>query len=396
MAKQQRVLYFFPYNPIGRQSGAQTRAITLLRYFKSRGMKVDLVSRQGDWEKITPEEMDMVRNSGFVENAWFWSRKPPKKNPLVYFFQYKLPHMLFNRKLNPIKGGLPNLVNLHLRREFDKLLQQNKYDYIIISYAYYADLIKDNPFINGACTIMDTHDLMASQHQLDKNVNVGAALGDEIRRLSLYDQIWACSGEENYFFSQFIRKETLYIPTMVEEPRQDDGRTEKKYDIIYVASDNENNKKSAAWFFDKVYPLLPQSYRLCIIGKINAHIPQGLSNVTYLPFVEDLSDYYLASKVVICPMLAGTGVKIKVLEAFSYGKPVVCNERGLDGLPEKTDNGCLVSESPAGFADHITHLLTDPALFAEQSAWSAASFRKTFAAEKVYQRIDAALKVNQP
>lgn len=395
MSEHQRILYLFPYNPVGRQNGAQSRAYMLLQYFKSRGMKVDLVSRQGQWERITEEEMEMVRKSGLVENAWFWFRKPPKKNPLVYLFEYKLPNMLFNRKLNHVKGGLPNLVNLHLRREFDKLLTQNKYDYILISYAYYADLVKDNPLIGDAFTIIDTHDLMASQHQLDKNVNVGAALGDEIRRLSLYDQVWAISTEEHYLFSQFLGNKVKYVPMMLHEPVPASGSSGPQFDLIYVASDNDKNIMSATWFFEKVYPLLPQSYRLCVIGKINSHIPQGLGNVTYLPFVEDLNDYYQASKVVICPMLAGTGVKIKVVEAFAYGKPVVCNERGLDGLPDKIDNGCLVSEDPAGFADHIIRLLTDPALYAEQSALSAASFRRTFAAEKVFQRIDAALKVKK-
>lgn len=395
MSAQQRILYFFPYNPIGRSSGAETRASTLLGYFKSRNFSVDLISRQGDWERIPEEGMEAIRKSGFVENAWFWFRKPAKKNPVSYFFKYKLKHLLYNLTHPSPKKGLPNLVNQHLRTEFDKILSQHTYDYIIISYVYYADLIKDNPLVGSAQTIIDTHDLMSSQIQQDKKVDVGIALGDEIARASLFDQVWACSSDEHYFFSQFVKKAIVYIPIMVEAPKQHTGQAEIKYELIYVASDNESNKRSAKWFFEKVYPLLPKSYRFCVIGKINAHIPQGLDNITYLPFVEDLGDYYLASKVVLCPMLTGTGTKVKVLEAFSYGKPVVCNERGQDGLPDKSNNGCLVSQDPAGFAAHINNLLNDPVLYTAQSAFSIASFRNTFTAEKIYKRLDTALKVQQ-
>lgn len=388
-----RVLYAFPYNPITLHSGCQTRAYTLLRYFKDRGMKVDLISRQGDWERISPEGMEAIRNSGLVEKAWFWFRKPLKKNPITYFFNYKLKELLFKLKLKPVKGAVPNHVNSYSQQLFNDILQHNSYDYIIISYIYWADLIKNNPYIGQAVTILDTHDFMSSQHQRDKGFRLGPALGDEVRRLSLFDQVWSLSQEETYFFGQFVKGETWFHPVVVEKAPPAAADTPEKFDLIYVASDNRNNMISCEWFFNQVYPLLPATIRICVIGKITAHVPSGLKNVTLVPFAASLSEYYDQSRVVLCPMLAGTGVKVKVIEAMSFGLPVVCNNHGLDGLPNKSSNGCLATENPAEFAAYIQQLLNDPVFYAQQSAFAAACFKNNFSEEIAYRQLDAALGI---
>ncbi|RFS26643.1 glycosyltransferase [Chitinophaga silvatica] len=382
-----KVLFSFPLNPIEKISGSQTRVITLLKYFKERGMEVDFFSLTDFWGITPPENIKAFRESGLVRNAWFYPRKPNKKNFFQYLFSYKLPKLLFS-----VKGAIPNHVSPYLQKKFNAVLESNQYDYIIISYAYWADLIKNNPRIGNAVTIADTHDLLASQHQHDKGVLKGIAIGDELNRLAKFDQVWLCSPEENYFFSQFLKNELKYIPTMVEEPANLKKDLPKKFDLIYVASHNPHNLVAVDWFFKKVFPLVPEQVNLCVVGSIGKHIPGTFKNITFVPFAEDLSEYYLQSKVVICPMLSGTGVKIKVVEAMLYGLPVVCNERGLDGLPEKNNNGCLVTEDPKEFAEHIMQLLNDEALHAQQSALSASSFKKNFTAANVYKKLDAALK----
>ena len=74
-------------------------------------------------------------------------------------------------------------------------------------------------------------------------------------------------------------------------------------------------------------------------------------------------------------MLSGTGIKIKVIEALSYGIPVVTNRRGVDGLVNKKENGCLVSDDPKIFAEEITRLLKDE-IFYNQMRDNAISYFK--------------------
>jgi len=389
-----QVLYFFPLNPADKNSGSISRALGLFSYFKARGMKVDFISKQ-HWGNYTEQSIAAFENAGLADSIQVLRRKPVKKNPIAYFFSYKLKHILFERKLKLIKGSIPNQTTLHLRNQFDKILQQKKYDYIIISYAYWADLIKDNPNTKGATTIIDTHDLLAAQHQNDVGYDRNVAVGDELRRLSLFDQIWAISSEETYFFRQFFKDKVHYIPIMVKEPRpQTTDENHKKFDLIYVATDNPHNKISAKWFFDEVYPSLAKGLTICVIGTILDHIPKDLSNVTRIPFAEDLSDFYYISKVALCPMLSGTGVKVKVVEAMAHALPIVCTTSGVDGMPDKMNNGCLVSNDAAVFAANIQQLLNDVSLYNEKKKESRDYYEKNFKTQKVYELIDHALNIS--
>ncbi|SEW51980.1 glycosyltransferase family 4 protein [Chitinophaga arvensicola] len=389
-----RILYFFPLNPVDKNSGSRTRALNLLKYFKARDLKVDFITKLV-WGLYTPETVQAFRNSGLAENIWVMERKPVKKNPVKYFFSYKLWHILFERKLKLVKGSIPNHTTLNLRKQFDAMLKREQYDYIIISYAYWADLIRDNPLVGKAVTIIDTHDLLASQHQNDVGFDKGAALGDELRRVAQFDQVWAISPEETYFFGQFLKDKVKHIPMMMDTPPVVQPLGEKEFDLVYVATDNPHNLVSSAWFFKEVYPLLSPQLKICVIGPITEHVSADYKNVTRIGFVDDLDEYYLKSKISICPMLSGTGVKVKVVEAMSHGLPVVCSDRGVDGLPDKTNNGCLVTNDPQLFADYIQQLLTNKSLYEEISAQSLASFHKHFSKEEAYKKLDRALGISK-
>src|SRR3546814_174278 len=161
----------------------------------------------------------------------------------------------------------------------------------------------------------------------------------------------------------------------------------KIHDLIYVASDNPHNLIAAEWFFKEVHPRLPERLRMCVIGKISAHIADH-PNVVKIPFAEDIGPYYAQSKVAICPILSGTGIKIKVVEAITHGLPVVCTTRGTDGMPDKINNGCLTGDDPQEFARNITTLLENPGFYQEQANLAAETFYRHFEKTRCYQKLD--------
>src|SRR3546814_14100741 len=111
--------------------------------------------------------------------------------------------------------------------------------------------------------------------------------------MSLFDEVWAISTEERYIFSQFCGDKVKLVPLMLDPPSvtYPDRTAPKKFDVIYVASDNPHNTRAAKWFFDKVYPQLTEQIRLCVIGKISGHIGT-YRNVTKITFAEELDEFY--------------------------------------------------------------------------------------------------------
>jgi len=72
-------------------------------------------------------------------------------------------------------------------------------------------------------------------------------------------------------------------------------------------------------------------------------------------FVNDLNDIYLKEGILLCPILSGSGVRIKVLEAMSKGAPILSTPKGAEGIQH--DTNCLfIAESTADFIEKSIQL----------------------------------------
>lgn len=383
-----RILYHILDNPMGKNHGNMTWSLQLLKYFRKRGFDVDFVSDR-DWGMWSNMDIKAFEKTGLARSVHILDRKPSKKNLLRYFFLHKLPHFFIKRKAGFYRPSIHDHITLFYQKQFNEILKKGKYDFVYINYVTCSNLIKDNPYVGKAIKIIDTHDFFTSQFQKQRGFNIGKAFKEEIERLSLFDDIWTVSVEEHYIFSQFCNRKVSLVQTMLEKPSLNLmlSATEKEYDIVYVASDIIHNKISANWFFTEVYPQLAPDLKIVVIGKITDHIPD-FANVHKIRFVDDLGSMYAKSRIAICPMLSGTGIKVKVVEALSFGLPIVCSPRGVDGLLNKVNNGCTIAENEKQFASAISHLLNDTVLYARESQLAEASFDLFFSTQSAYKKLD--------
>lgn len=63
----------------------------------------------------------------------------------------------------------------------------------------------------------------------------------------------------------------------------------------------------------------------------------------------------------IIPLLSGGGMRVKILDAWAWGLPVVSTPIGAEGIDIRPDEDILIAEEPAAFAANVATLLTDPA-----------------------------------
>lgn len=377
--KYMKVLYYYPENPLLLNQGNNARALSLLKYFKDRKFEVDLVGERAN--NFTEESISQLKELQLISEGYLLKDFKRKKNQLKYFFFYSLP--------NKISGKLKDFDRSRFgqRKHFNDILEKNEYDFIIISYVYWASLIKDNPNVKKAKLVIDTHDFLTSQFQNQKKFDLGKYFDKEINTLNLFDKVLVISNEEKYIFSQFVKKEIAIVTHTIEQKNSNIEIADRKYDLVYVASNNEHNVKSAKWFFEEVFPKIDKNITICVVGRITAYCPDG-SNISKLEYVENLDSIYQNSKIAICPMLSGTGLKIKVVEALSFGLPIVCNERGVDGMINKTNNGCLVTNDPVKFANYISRLATDLDFYNENSVKAKQFFAENHSVETVYDTLD--------
>jgi glycosyltransferase involved in cell wall biosynthesis len=66
--------------------------------------------------------------------------------------------------------------------------------------------------------------------------------------------------------------------------------------------------------------------------------------------------------VFVCTILSGSGVRVKLLEAFAAGIPVVSTRLGAEGLAEIDGDICALADDAEGFARRTVELLQDSGL----------------------------------
>ena len=84
--------------------------------------------------------------------------------------------------------------------------------------------------------------------------------------------------------------------------------------------------------------------------------------VTVVGWVPDIDPFVRQSRVLVVPMRAGSGMRVKILEAMARGLPVVSTSVGCEGIEVEAGRHLLVEDDPARFADAVVRVLADDAL----------------------------------
>jgi glycosyltransferase involved in cell wall biosynthesis len=382
---KKKILIVYPHNFFKEKSGINVRYIELLKYFKTRDFQVDMLTLKNfksPWKTYPPDKWGLIDELFFYDfkKGCRWQKfKNRKKSPWTWI-RKKIPFFYAYTEL-------PDFAYKSMKIQFDEIVKANQYDFIIISYVYWANLIKSIP-IKKCVTILDLSDF-ATLNKFDYcggNVKIGPMIEEEIRRVNLFDKVICISEDERLFFSQFARKPHYsYIPFFIK--KNDPLPTDVPlYDILFIASNNPHNQKGIQWFFDDVFPLLDDTVKVLIVGTISACV-KNHKNVTCFSCVENPAEVYCKAKISICPLLGGTGIKIKVIESLSYGRPVVCTSKGVVGFPVKINNGCLIANTPEAFANSISRLLKEQDFYEKTSKKAKRFFKSHFEQSCVYKRL---------
>jgi glycosyltransferase involved in cell wall biosynthesis len=136
--------------------------------------------------------------------------------------------------------------------------------------------------------------------------------------------------------------------------------------MIIIAAANYWNVKSIAWFLKNVIPLLgPTTARLAIFGRINSamkwkHPRQyGAHLSNFKGVIPDPSWAYEQARLVLLPVLGGTGTSIRLIETLCSGCPVVLSSKAARGFESKIMGveGITVADSASDFANGIKKAL---------------------------------------
>jgi glycosyltransferase involved in cell wall biosynthesis len=96
----------------------------------------------------------------------------------------------------------------------------------------------------------------------------------------------------------------------------------------------------------------------------------------YAGFVDDISNYFNSANVFINPITSGGGIKVKLVEALSYGLPVVSSEQGAEGIDMAATGNQMVTSPDNDITDFCKKIVATwntpvsiPEAFLEKYQW---------------------------
>jgi GT2 family glycosyltransferase/glycosyltransferase involved in cell wall biosynthesis len=129
---------------------------------------------------------------------------------------------------------------------------------------------------------------------------------------------------------------------------------------------HDPNRIAVDWFIRHVMPLIlaeEPGARLVIAGSDpppEHTYADYAAHMDMLGFVDDVREPLSRYAVFVCPILSGSGVRVKLLEAFAAGIPVASTRVGAEGLAVRDGEFCALADDPAEFAARALALLRNP------------------------------------
>jgi glycosyltransferase involved in cell wall biosynthesis len=141
------------------------------------------------------------------------------------------------------------------------------------------------------------------------------------------------------------------------------------------------NEDAVIWFFNNVfkqYHLDNQGWRFLIVGNSpgKAVLDLKSDSVNITGYVDNLRPYLDESLLSVVPLRIGGGMRIKILDLFSFGIPVISTNIGCEGIPVSNGEHILIADTPLEFKRSIERIYHDSAL-RQNLVNNALSFVKT-------------------
>jgi glycosyltransferase involved in cell wall biosynthesis len=170
----------------------------------------------------------------------------------------------------------------------------------------------------------------------------------------------------------------------------------KSDDVVFSGNlDYHPNISAIRFFHESIWPLLSARWpqlRWRIIGRNHEHLRDRMAGDTRIIFTGPVIDAVMeiaSARAAVVPVLTGSGTRVKIIEAWAAGVPVVSTTLGAEGLPAMPGEHILIGDQPADFARAVSSLLEFPALAKTLGDNGRMLYETDLTWEAAWRRLDA-------
>lgn len=156
------------------------------------------------------------------------------------------------------------------------------------------------------------------------------------------------------------------------------------------------NEAAALWLIYEIMPIVWRERPDILVQFVGASpkrilhrlAKQNPQHINFTGYVPDIVPYLQSCTLAVAPILYGTGIQNKVIEAMACGAPIIATSQAISALKLEVDKDLLVADDSYSFARAILQLIDDPVLRRQLSARGRLYVQKHHNWEKIIQEYE--------
>jgi len=190
----------------------------------------------------------------------------------------------------------------------------------------------------------------------------------EVKSLRRFDAVFTMSGHDAEILAPYLDGVRVSPAGRIGVEELDEPRAPDPATLLFVGHfEHAPNVDAILWFAREVLPLVWATRPDVKVELAGADPPREVralasdTRVSVAGFVPDLAALYSRATMSVAPIRIGSGVRVKVLEAFAASVPVVATPIGAEGLDVADGRELALADSPQSFAGRVLAMLAAPA-----------------------------------
>ena len=407
-----KVAFFSPNNPSPASSGFHQRELEILSGLRYLGCSTHLLS--SIFKSIHPWTASSIKHLklNLVETLQIY--QPTRWDYLIW--QLSKYHRVIPQYFPTLSAIL---TPPGFRAWFKRRIEDITPDIIWMNYAYYDGLVDHIDFKNIVRAI-DIIDLISVNRKMWRAISPLHKPSTCLSAENIDDQLleedffiksnfpveaWEYKLYEKYSYTVSINQietdtlkrntqctHVIYIPMSIELPK---AVAEYSGPAIFPTGDNPYNIQGYFYFTKKVLPLIlkeSSEFILQVTGYCSMDRVSPVDGVLLSGYVPDLTISFSTARFLICPIFGGTGQLIKVIEAMSYGLPVIIPSQAASRTPVRHNYNGFIARDVNEFADFTLRLWNDRELCLRMGQAARATVAEEYSKSHLYSGLNQILR----
>ena len=309
---------------------------------------------------------------------------------------------LFTRKSYHVE----RFISKTFKARLAEVLQKEQFDVVQLEMLYMAPYIETIREHSKAVVVLRAHNV---EHKIWERIanetkffvkrwyinHLAKTLKEyELNALETVDGIAAITRKDAAFFRKYCSKPIIDIPYGVyPEEFTPKSEIEGKPKFYHIGSMNwMPNEEGIRWFIDEVLPKTVEKVPTFVYHLAGRNMPEWLTqlnnpNVDVVGEVPDAKAFVANNDVAIVPLLAGSGIRIKIIESMAMGKTVITTRVGAEGILYDEEVNIIIAENKAKMVEAIRSINENPQIAVKIGQAARKLIEETYDNRKIIARL---------